>query len=145
MSEWRKAARALDVEVEAYVRRWRSLWEGTAALLRGLDLGDGYRDVDLDRLESYVRHVRLADFHRQFAEQQPYHSKPSGIVHAHPGWSMSQREERLALMQARALGLESKEPDEPGDGSNGHVEGDDAAELVAAVVDDQRGPDGTPL
>jgi hypothetical protein len=137
--EWRRAARALGVDGRAYAQRWRDLWERAVLQARGLGPP---REVDLELVEAYVRHRRLADFHRHFAESEPYHSKPSGIVHAHPGWGMAQREERLAAHAAGVLGIHAREvePEEPS--ANGHV---DEEELVGAVNDDQLGPDGQPL
>jgi hypothetical protein len=121
---------------EQYVQRWRKVWERTVravAAQRGT-----FASVDMDMIEDYVQHKRLAELHRAYAEYDPYQTTNAGSVKPHPGWYQSQVEATAARRAAIALGLEP-DPSAP------QGKGGDWPDEDSQVYDDQLGPDGRPL
>lgn len=138
--EWDHAERLYGGK--GYAKRWQKEWEFTVRRLAAR--AGSWAHLPLDEVEEYIRHRRLAELHRIFAERDPYPHTESGSVRAHPGWEKAQREEVQARKAARALGLI-----EDAARSSSRPTGDptqlqqEAAE--SGLSDDQVGPDGRPL
>ena len=122
---------------DKYVTRWRKAWERTVRILAAQ--AGSFAPVDLEGVEEYIRHRRLAELHRAYAEFDPYQSTNAGSVKPHPGWYQAQLEEQAARRTAIRLGLE------PGEGAQVAQGGPDDPRDDFEVYDDQLGPDGKPL
>lgn len=144
LKEWRTAAALL--EDDEYVKRWTRTWEQTVRLLAAR--AKTFRGLEIEPIEIYVRHSRLAELHRLYAEETPYvTSEQTGMVRQHPGWEAARIEERLAKESARELGLVSAKQSSQGGNDDGRhgSEPDDGGDAGDRVIDDQLGPDGKPL
>jgi len=130
---WEETAVLDDPAV--YVDRWRKVWERTVRIVAAR--AGTFAKVDVDLVEDYVQHRRLAELHRAYAEYDPYQTTNAGSVKPHPGWYQSQVEAVAARRAAIALGIE---PDPAAPHDSGGEPGDDYS-----VYDDQLGPDGRPL
>lgn len=125
-----------------YVKRWRKKWEKVVRRVGAMQ--NSWRGVDLELVDVYVRHLRLAELHRLYAEMTPYiTSKDTGMVRQHPGWERSHIEERLAREAAVDLGFVEAHSAPPQQG--GSDDGDQEPGDGGGFVDDQLGPDGKPL
>jgi hypothetical protein len=130
---WESTA-VLD-EPDAYVRRWKRVWERTVRILAAR--AGTFQTVDLEAVEDYVQHKRLAELHRAYAEYDPYQTTVQGSIKPHPGWYQSQVEEKAARQAAIRLGLID---------DGGGAPAQDGADMDDfEVYDDQIGPDGKPL
>jgi len=130
------AETAVVDEPPVYVARWRKAWERTVRTLAAK--AGSFAAVDMEMVEEYVRHKRLAELHLSYAEYEPYSTSTYGSIKAHPGWHQAQVEELQAKRVAIELGL----ADDPSDKKRGG-DGDDLGGYE--VYDDQLGPDGKPL
>jgi hypothetical protein len=120
---------------DQYVARWRKAWERVVRILAAK--AGTFAKVDMEAVEEYIQHRRLAELHRAYAEYDPYQTTNAGSVKPHPGWYQAQVEAAAARRTAMALGLE---PDQTAQDVGGDIPGDDYQ-----VYDDQLGPDGRPL
>lgn len=122
-------------EPPVYVRRWTKAWERAVRIVAAQH--GTFTAVDVDKVEEYVRHKRLAELHRAYAEFDPYQTTNAGSVKPHPGWYQAQVEETFAQRTARDLGLTPDPSAQAGSGPE-----DDWQD---GVYDDQIGPDGKQL
>src|SRR5215469_2692003 len=130
------AETAVVDEPPVYVKRWTKVWERVVRILAAK--ASTFAAVDMDLVEEYVRHQRLAELHRSYAEYEPYSTSTYGSIKAHPGWHQAQVEELQAKKVAIELGLV---PDPKAKDTGGS--GDDLGGYE--IYDDQLGPDGNPL
>lgn len=100
VQEWAEQAKMLDDD--EYVDRWKGVWNNTVRLLGARF--ETWVKVDPKAVELYVRSLRLAELHRLYAQDHPY-IEGRGTVKAHPGWELSEKEERKARQLALDMGL----------------------------------------
>ena len=149
-AQWRRRAKVTGER--GYSQRWAKFWERTVVALRERD---SWRDEDIHLVAEYVRRCRLVELHVEEAELDPYpRNEESGFIRPHGGWERSLAEAR----EARAIAVELKLTprarhaagiDIPNPGVNGHG-GRPPGDVnhygeTGAWVDDQVGPDGSPL
>lgn len=149
------ARRGKVIGDRGYTQRWAAFWKRVVLALRERE---SWRDIDVDLVAEYVRRCRLVELHVDEAELDPYPENPdSGFKRPHGGWERSLAEAR----EARAIAIELKLTprarhaagiDIPpaghnaGTGTGGRPAGDvDYYGETAGWVDDQTGPDGSPL
>jgi hypothetical protein len=124
------------------VKRWTKRW---IELVRIVAARQGtFAALPLDDIGELVRHERLAELHRHFAEEDPYPETESGAARAHPGWERARIEEVSARQSARRLGLLPEAQPESKKGATS-TRLQESAEEHGDLVDDQVGPDGAPL
>lgn len=147
-AQWRRRGKV--TEERGYSQRWGKFWERTVLALHDRE---SWRDEDIALVAEYVRRCRLVELHVEEAELTPYvRNEESGLVRPHGGWERSLAEAR----EARAIAVELKltprarhaagiDVPSPG-GAGGRPAGDvDHYGDTGAWVDDQQGPDGSPL
>jgi hypothetical protein len=146
-AQWRR--RGKETSETGYSQRWAKFWERTVLALRE---SKSWRDEDIVLVAEYVRRCRLVELHVEEAEAKPYvENSDSGLIRPHGGWERSLAEAR----EARAIAVELKLTprarqsagiDVPPTGASGRAAGDvgDDGE-TGGWVDDQVGPDGSPL
>jgi hypothetical protein len=133
---WEETA-VLD-EPDEYVRRWTKFWLRVVRILAAQ--AGNFGSVDIEGVEEYVQHRRLAELHRAYAEFDPYQTTVQGSIKPHPGWYQSQVSAKSARQVGIRLGLFGRDPDAQDGGGRSEPEDDDYE-----VLDDQLGPDGNPL
>jgi hypothetical protein len=139
--EW--AEQELVLDDPGYEKRWEEFWAKTARLLAAKGLS--WAAVDVEKLDIYVRSMRLAELHRLMAQDEPYHRTDRGGLRPHPGWELAERETRRADALAIELGLKpdpKKRTDTVEDRYKTMLQtsAEGQGELHAAV-----GPEGQPL
>lgn len=153
--EWEDAQENL-VNDDQYKTRWASAWRRIVRVVSSRQMS---WSVDLGLIEEYVRHLRFAELHRLYAQDEPYVANSSGTLREHPGWKMAEREEREARRCAEQLGVEG--PDQNYRGSRNRSKGEEAkksqrhqqtsleqrveSDHPDGIVDSTVGPDGEPL
>ena len=146
--EWAEQGKVLDDP--DYEKRWTKIWLHTARVVAAR--GQSWNEVNIDLLERYIRARRLTELHRLYAQDAPYYTTGRGTTRPHPGWAMSEREERKAEKLAVELGLvdaePAKEPYVPG--ANGKPQRQYTTALQESaeaheVVQPMTGPDGVEL
>lgn len=150
---WEDTEENLVTEV-GYARRWRAMWKRA---VRTVAARQNSWSVDLVTVEKYIWHLRWAELHRLYAQDEPYVTSSSGAVREHPGWKLAEAEEKRAQAIATELGIEG--PDRNFVGISGDkppgkkkrsqagasVLEQEAEEREDGIVDNMVGPDGKPL
>jgi hypothetical protein len=147
-ARWKRRGKV--VGERGYTQRWSKFWERTVKALRERE---SWRDEDIGLVGDFVERCRLAELHLEEAEAQPYVTNlDSGLIRPHGGWERSLAEAREARAIAVELKLTPRARHAAGidipspQGSGGRPAGDvDHYGETGAWVDDQVGPDGSPL
>lgn len=151
MQEWEDAEENLVNEV-GYARRWRLKWKEKIRILAAKQ--GSWSDLDLEGLDEYIRHLRFAELHRLYAQDDPYYTTKSGQIREHPGWKRSDAEMRRARECAVLLGLTHDITPAPKRGPDRQPRRtptmpsaleQEAEQLDDGIIDNQVGPDGEPL
>lgn len=135
VERWKSTSRKVDER--GYVKRWTKRWE---ELVRMMAARQGtFSALPLDDIREFIRHERLAELHRHFAEDDPYPATETGGSKAHPGWERARIEEVAARQSARKLGLIEALSTVNGKSVHPPTRLQEQAEEVGALVDDQEG------
>jgi hypothetical protein len=141
--EWEDAEKNLVTE-RGYANRWLKFWRDNVRVVAAR--AGSWGQVDIVKYEAFIRHSRLAELHRLFAQDNPYFTTESGAIRSHPGWKNAKSAQREADALAIELGLKvvpTKRATSNGAQVPSSLERE--ADEVGGIVDDQVGPDGQPL
>ena len=79
---------------------WLAVWRHA---LRVLKAQESWEREQRPLLDEYVFALRESTVQRQAAEADPYHETDKGLLHPHPGFVISDRAARRAVLLADAL------------------------------------------
>lgn len=142
IQEWEDAEENL-VNERGYAARWLKFWRDNVRIIAAR--AGSWGKIDLVKYEAYVRHMRLAELHRLFAQDRPYYTTESGAIKAHPGWNNAEREARKARKLGIELGLVLEDKRTRGPAQRQPSKLEEEADEHGGIEDDQIGPDGEPL
>lgn len=144
-AEWEDAEKNL-VNERGYANRWLKFWRDNVRVLAAR-VGS-WGQVDTYKYEEFIRHTRLAELHRLFAQDNPYFTTEGGAIRSHPGWKNAKAAQREADRLAVELGLKvdsSKHASSNGGAAQGQPSKLEQEAAEVGIADDQIGPDGQPL
>jgi hypothetical protein len=101
LQEWAEQSQVLDDP--GYEERWAKVWLDTVRIVAAK--GSSWSAVDVELIEKYVRSLRLAEVHRLYAQDEPYHTTARGTTRPHPGWALAEKEDAKANELKVQLGL----------------------------------------
>lgn len=133
VERWKDTGRRLGEN--GYVKRWTSRWVEIVRILAAMQ--NTFAALPLHDINEYIRHERLAELHRHYAEQEPYTETGAGATKAHPGWERARLEEAAARMTARKLGLIEALSTSNGKPDHPSTRMQQQAEELGSLVDDQ--------
>lgn len=135
VERWKSTAQRLTEP--GYVKRWTKRWEEVVRMVAARQ--GTFGALPLDDINEYIRHERLAELHRHFAELDPYTETETGSARAHPGWERARIEEVAARQSARKLGLLPDLQGIAGKSSHPPTRLQEQADDLGTIVDDQAG------
>ena len=133
VERWKSTATRLGEA--GYVKRWSKRWEEIVRIVAARQ--GTFGALPLHDINEYIRHERLAELHRHFAEQDPYPTTETGSEKAHPGWERARIEEVATRQSARKLGLIESLSTSNGKTAHPPTRLQEQAEDLGSLVDDQ--------
>jgi len=133
IERWKSTAQRLGER--GYVKRWTKRWVEVVRMVAARQ--ESFSALPLDDINEHIRHERLAELHRHFAELDPYPETESGAAKVHPGWERARIEEVAARQTARRLGLIEALSGAQGKSTREPTRLQEQAEQVGSLIDDQ--------